>query len=54
MAEWYMASWKDSVCAMRARSSRAFSFVKPPTNALPLPAAVAYLAASAAGTGTSM
>ena len=52
MAEWYMASWKDSVCAIRARSSRAFSSVRPPTNALPGVAADA--ASFAAGAGASM
>ncbi|XBJ08352.1 hypothetical protein VPH35_013687 [Triticum aestivum] len=35
MAEWYMASWKLSVSTIRARSCRAFSSVRPPTNDLP-------------------
>ena len=34
MAEWYMASWNDSVRAIRARSSWAFSSIITPTNCL--------------------
>ncbi|EMS48608.1 hypothetical protein TRIUR3_10337 [Triticum urartu] len=49
MAEWYMASWKLSVSTIRARSCRAFSSVRPPTNALPLASLGGYRRADPPG-----